>query len=277
MKHDMRMNSFSKAIFLLVAGTLLLSSCSAYKKVVYFQDISAGLYEIPLSTPNEILLRPGDKISIMVNSRDPQLMDLFNLPVVSRQIGMASRTGVTTANNQGLMGYTIDEEGNIDFPVLGKIYVAGMKRDEVASYIKNELVDNNLVKDPVVTVEYMNLCISVMGEVNKPGRFNIDRDCITVIDALSMAGDLTIYGNRSNVLVQRVEDGVMKAYRIDLTSGEQVYTSPAYYLMQDDVVYVEPNPVKARQSTVNGNNILSTSFWISIASLVASIINIIIP
>ena len=277
MKHDMRMNSFSKAIFLLVAGTLLLSSCSAYKKVVYFQDISAGLYEIPLSTPNEILLRPGDKISILVNSRDPQLMALFNLPVVSRQIGMASRTGVTTANNQGLMGYTIDEEGNIDFPVLGKIYVAGMKRDEVASYIKNELVDNNLVKDPVVTVEYMNLCISVMGEVNKPGRFNIDRDCITVIDALSMAGDLTIYGNRSNVLVQRVEDGVMKAYRIDLTSGEQVYTSPAYYLMQDDVVYVEPNPVKARQSTVNGNNILSTSFWISIASLVASIINIIIP
>lgn len=277
MKHDMRMNYFFKAIFLLVAGTLLLSSCSAYKKVVYFQDISAGLYEIPLSTPNEILLRPGDKISIMVNSRDPQLMDLFNLPVVSRQIGMASRTGVTTANNQGLMGYTIDEEGNIDFPVLGKIYVAGMKRDEVASYIKNELVDNNLVKDPVVTVEYMNLCISVMGEVNKPGRFNIDRDCITVIDALSMAGDLTIYGNRSNVLVQRVEDGVMKAYRIDLTSGEQVYTSPAYYLMQDDVVYVEPNPVKARQSTVNGNNILSTSFWISIASLVASIINIIIP
>lgn len=277
MKHDMRMNSFSKAIFLLVAGTHLLSSCSAYKKVVYFQDISAGLYEIPLSTPNEILLRPGDKISILVNSRDPQLMDLFNLPVVSRQIGMASRTGVTTANNQGLMGYTIDEEGNIDFPVLGKIYVAGMKRDEVASYIKNELVDNNLVKDPVVTVEYMNLCISVMGEVNKPGRFNIDRDCITVIDALSMAGDLTIYGNRSNVLVQRVEDGVMKAYRIDLTSGEQVYTSPAYYLMQDDVVYVEPNPVKARQSTVNGNNILSTSFWISIASLVASIINIIIP
>lgn len=277
MKHDMRMNYFFKAIFLLVAGTLLLSSCSAYKKVVYFQDISAGLYEIPLSTPNEILLRPGDKISILVNSRDPQLMDLFNLPVVSRQIGMASRTGVTTANNQGLMGYTIDEEGNIDFPVLGKIYVAGMKRDEVASYIKNELVDNNLVKDPVVTVEYMNLCISVMGEVNKPGRFNIDRDCITVIDALSMAGDLTIYGNRSNVLVQRVEDGVMKAYRIDLTSGEQVYTSPAYYLMQDDVVYVEPNPVKARQSTVNGNNILSTSFWISIASLVASIINIIIP
>ena len=123
----------------------------------------------------------------------------------------------------------------------------------------------------------MNLCISVMGEVNKPGRFNIDRDCITVIDALSMAGDLTIYGQRNNVLVQRVEDGVMKAYRIDLTSGEQVYTSPAYYLMQDDVVYVEPNPVKARQSTVNGNNLLSTSFWISIASLIASIINIIIP
>lgn len=269
--------SILRAAFLLLSGVFLLASCSSYKKVVYFQDISSGLYEIPLAVPTEITLRPGDKISILVNSRDPQLMDLFNLPYVSRQLGMSSRTNVTTSTTQGIMGYTIDEEGYIDFPVLGKIKVEGMKRENVAEYIKSELINNNLVKDPVVTVEYMNLCISVMGEVNKPGRFNIDRDCITVIDALSMAGDLTIYGQRNNVLVQRVEDGVMKAYRIDLTSGEQVYTSPAYYLMQDDVVYVEPNPVKARQSTVNGNNLLSTSFWISIASLIASIINIIIP
>lgn len=273
----MKIKSLLRTVSLLLIGASFLCSCSAYKKVVYFQDVFSGIYEIPLTAPREISLRPGDKIMILVNSRDPQLMDLFNLPYVSRQIGMTSRTNVTTANTQGVMGYTLDESGYIDFPVLGKIHVAGMKREDVASYIKGELVSNNLVKDPVVTVEYMNLCISVMGEVNDPGRFNIDRDCLTVVDALSMAGDLTIYGNRTNVLVQRVEDGVMKAYRIDLTCGEQVYTSPAYYLMQDDVVYVEPNAVKARQSTVNGNNILSTSFWISIASLVASIINIIIP
>ena len=127
-----------------------------------------------------------------------------------------------------------------------------------------------LVKDPVVTVEFLNLYISVMGEVNNPGQFSIDRDRLTVLDALSMAGDLTIYGNRSKVMVLRQEGDVQRVYGINLTSGEHVYTSPAYYLQQNDVVYVEPNNMKARQSTVNGNNVRSTSFWISLASLLTS-------
>lgn len=146
-----------------------------------------------------------------------------------------------------------------------------MKRVEIASYIKDELVSKNLVKDPVVTVEFMNLCFSVMGEVNAPGRFNIDRDRLTILDALSMAGDLTIYGNREKVLVLRQEGNTQRVYGVNLTSGEHIYTSPAYHLQQNDVVYVEPNSTKARQSTVNGNNVRSTSFWISLASLLTSI------
>lgn len=146
-----------------------------------------------------------------------------------------------------------------------------MKREEIAEYIKNELIKENLVKDPVVTVEFANLCISVLGEVNNPGRFSIDRDKLTVLDALSMAGDLTIYGNRSKVMVLRQEGDVQRVYGLNLTSGNHVYTSPAFYLQQNDVVYVEPNAVKARQSTVNGNNVRSTSFWISLASLLTSI------
>ena len=121
-----------------------------------------------------------------------------------------------------------------------------MKREEIAECIKNELIKENLVKDPVVTVEFANLCISVLGEVNSPGRFSIDRDRLTILDALSMAGDLTIYGNRSKVMVLRQEGDVQR-------------------------VYVEPNEVKARQSTVNGNNVRSTSFWISLASLLTSV------
>ena len=159
----------------------------------------------------------------------------------------------------------------IDFPVLGKIHVAGMKREEIAECIKNELIKENLVKDPVVTVEFANLCISVLGEVNSPGRFSIDRDRLTILDALSMAGDLTIYGNRSKVMVLRQEGDVQRVYGLNLTSGEHIYSSPAYYLQQNDVVYVEPNEVKARQSTVNGNNVRSTSFWISLASLLTSV------
>ena len=155
--------------------------------------------------------------------------------------------------------------------MLGKIKVAGMKREEIAETVKNKLITENLVKDPVVTVEFANLCISVLGEVNHPGRFSIDRDRLTILDALSMAGDLTIYGNRYKVMVLRQEGDIQRVYGVDLTSGNHIYTSPAYYLQQNDVVYVEPNDVKARQSTVNGNNVRSTSFWISLASLLTSV------
>lgn len=269
------MNRYSivlKGVFLLLAGMFLLSSCGASKEVLYFQDLEPGKSEIMVSEVRAITVRPEDKISIIVNSRDPQLTDLFNLPYVSRQLGQSLRTnGITVSNNQGVSAYTVDTDGEIDFPVLGKMYVAGMKREEIAEYIKNELIKENLVKDPVVTVEFANLCISVLGEVNNPGRFSIDRDRLTVLDALSMAGDLTIYGNRSKVMVLRQEGDVQRVYGINLTSGEQVYTSPAYYLQQNDVVYVEPNNMKARQSTVNGNNVRSTSFWISLASLLTSI------
>lgn len=125
-------------------------------------------------------------------------------------------------------------------------------------------------------MEFANLCISVLGEVNSPGRFNIDRDRLTILDALSMAGDLTIYGNRNKVMVLRQEGGTQRVYGVDLTSGEYVYTSPVYYLQQNDVVYVEPNSMRARQSTVNGNNVRSTSFWISLASFLTSLTTIFI-
>ncbi len=260
----------SCTLCLCLLGTLLYSSCGAPKEVVYFQDLKPGESEIKLPEVQAITVQPEDKISIIVNSRDPQLTDLFNLPYVSRQLGLSSHT-YAVGTNQGVSGYTVDAQGEIDFPVLGKIQVAGKKREDIAAYIKNELIRENLVKDPVVTVEFMNLCISVLGEVNNPGRFNIDRDRLTVLDALSLAGDLTIYGNRSKVLILRQEGEVQRVYGIDLTSGNHIYTSPAYYLQQNDVVYVEPNAVKARQSTVNGNNVRSTSFWISLASLLTSV------
>ena len=259
-------------LLILLAGVAALSSCGSSKQVVYFQDLKPGETEIKLPEVKTITVRPEDKISIIVNSRDPQLTELFSLPFVSRQLGQTLRNGGTyVGNNQGVSVYTVDIEGEIDFPVLGKLRVLGMKREEIAEYIKNELIKENLVKDPVVTVEFANLCISVLGEVNSPGRFSIDRDRLTIVDALSMAGDLTIYGNRSKVMVLRQEGDMQRVYGLNLTSGEHIYSSPAYYLQQNDVVYVEPNAVKARQSTVNGNNVRSTSFWISLASLLTSI------
>lgn len=273
MRISFRSLSLQAAFFLFAVWATF--SCSAPSRVTYFQDLRPGESEQKVVAATEIKVRPGDKLSIIVNSRDPQLTQLFNLPYVTQQIGQmsASRSSgsVSSGTSQGISGYTVDEKGMIDFPVLGKIEIADKNREEIAAFIKGELLAKNLVKDPVVTVEYMNLCISVLGEVAQPGRYSIDRDKVTVLDAISMAGDLTIYGKREKVLVLREEEGVQHVYGINLCSAEHLYTSPVYYLRQNDVVYVEPNNVRARQATVNGNNVRSTSFWISLASLLTTI------
>ena len=261
-----------KRCLLLAACAALLSSCATPKEVVYFQDLQQTDGTLAAVQAKEIRVRPDDKISIIVNSRDPQLTDLFNLPYVSRQLGQTLRSVTSTyGQSQGVSGYTVDSEGNIDFPVLGKIHVEGMTREEIGRCIKDELIAQDLVKDPIVTVEFMNLTVSVMGEVAKPGRYAIERDRITLLDALSMAGDLTIYGRRDAVMVQRMEGDTLQVYQLNLVSGQDVYNSPAFYLQQNDLVYVAPNDVKVRESTVNGNNIRSTSFWISLGSLLTSV------
>lgn len=270
MRLSIRSLSLQAAFFLFAVWATF--SCSAPSHVTYFQDLRPGESEQKVVAATEIKVRPGDKLSIIVNSRDLQLTQLFNLPYVGQQIGQGVvTTNATSSNSQGVSGYTVDEQGMIDFPVLGKIEIAGKNREEIAAFIKGELLAKNLVKDPVVTVEYMNLCISVLGEVAAPGRYSIDRDKVTVLDAISMAGDLTIYGKREKVLVLREENGVQHVYGINLCSAEHLYTSPVYYLRQNDVVYVEPNNVRARQATVNGNNVRSTSFWISLASLLTTV------
>lgn len=248
---------------------VLLCSCTSTKQVIYFQDLPEGFSgEIPESRP--ITLQSEDKVSILVNSKDPELANLFNLPVVSRYLG-GNASGSSAPMQGSVSGYTVDAEGNIDFPVLGSVHVAGLSRQQTASLIKNELVSQNLIRDPIVTVEFMNLTVSVLGEVSKPGRYNIDKDRITLLEAISMAGDLSIYGRRDNVTVVRKENGGECVYRVNLNSARDIYASSVYYLRQNDVIYVEPNSMRARQSTVNGNNVRSSSFWMSLASLLTTI------
>ncbi len=250
--------------------SLLLVSCNSTKQITYFQDLPEEVLE-EVVQPKQIVVQPEDKISIIVNCKDPQLSDLFNLPIITHRVGQGEYSNLGSQSQQ-VLNYTVDLDGNIDFPVLGKLNIGGKTRAEIAEFVKEKLISEDLVKDPVVTVEFVNLSIAVLGEVKTPGRFSIDRDKVTILDAISRAGDLTIYGRRDNVLVMREEaDGKQMAYTIDLTSAKQIYSSPVYYLRQNDVVYVEPNSVRARQSTINGNNVRSTSFWISLASLLTSV------
>ena len=256
-------------ILSLILMVLAAVSCSTPKEISYFQDLQPGVTELTITDPVEIKVRPKDKLSILVNAQDPKLTNMFNLPIVSQQIGQES-TG-SSGTIRGVSGYTVDSFGDINFPVLGKIRVEGMTREQIADYLTKQLKEQELIKDPVVTVEFMNLGVSVLGEVNKPGRISINRDNMTILDALSEAGDLTIFGKREKVLVLRQEDGKQRVYGVNLCSAEHIYSSPVYYLQQNDVVYVIPNNTKSRQSTVNGNTVRSTSFWISLASLITSI------
>ena len=245
---------------------LLLNSCST-PKVAYFQDVLPGT-SAQVSKSLDIRVRPEDQLSIIVNCKDPQLANLFNLSYTPLRIGQFNST---EGQSQGISGYLVDKSGNIDFPVVGKIHVEGLSREEIAAHIKNELISKDLVKDPVVTVNFQNMTYSVMGEVAHPGRFNIDKDHVTLLEALSAAGDLTIYGNRSRVLVQREEGDKRVFHQVNLNSAKELHASPVFYLQQNDVVYIEPNNMKARQATVNGNNVRSASFWMSLTSLLTTI------
>lgn len=255
----------------------VLSSCSTPKSVTYFQDIDTIVTEAQTKAAS-IKVQPEDKLMILVTSKDPEMSSIFNLSVASSRLGQvthtykrdgASLSANSTSDNMGY--YTVNEAGNIEFPVLGSLHVAGMTRSELAGYIKGELAGRGLLKDAVVTIEYVNTGVNILGEVSSPGRYTINRDRLTILDALALAGDLTIQGQRENVLVIREENGKRSTYRLDLTNAQQVMNSPAYYLQQNDVVYVEPNSVRKRQTTVNGNNVLSASFWVSVASLLTSI------
>ncbi|WP_293753652.1 polysaccharide biosynthesis/export family protein, partial [uncultured Parabacteroides sp.] len=207
---------------------------------------------------------PGldDLLAIMLTSRDPELALPFNMPMITYQLGS------TSGGQQRVLGYLVDTNGDIDFPILGQIHAEGLTRMQLTELIKNKLIEGDLIKDPIVTVQFLNFKISVMGEVGRPGSFTISGDRITLLEALSMAGDLTIYGRRDRVGVIRENNGKRTILFHDLRSAD-IFNSPCYYLQQNDIVYVEPNKAKAGQSSINQNN--SIGVWVSVISLLTTI------
>ena len=256
-------------LFGLVALALLVSSCASTKDIAYFQNKMVNQPE-KIDKHAGIVIQPKDMLSIVVSSRNPELVAMFNLPVVSYQAGGEV---ALNASQQRLMGYVVDEEGFIDFPVLGKLNIVGKTRWEVAELVKNKLIQEGYLSDAVVTVEFLNFKISVLGEVASPGTFSIDGDKVTVLQAISLAHDLTIFGRRDNVSVIRERDGKRTIYEINLTDVD-LFKSPAYYLQQNDIVYVQPNDIKARQSTTDDKTLRIASIGLSSGSLLISVVTL---
>ena len=247
---------------------MVLASCNTTKQITYFQDIQPGVEE-QIQVGEDIRLAPDDKIGILVSSKNQELALTFNLPTVTYRMGQQS-SGITNTNGQ-VSPYTVDANGDIDFPVLGKLHVAGMTRSELEGYIKGQLVGRGLIKDAVVTVDLLNLYVSVLGEVNSPGTYTVPSEKVSIYGALSLAKDMTIWGRRDNVkLIREDSTGKKSIHVLDLNDAN-IINSPYFYLQQNDVLYVTPNRTKAKNSDIGS----STSYWVSSISILVSIASLV--
>lgn len=268
----MMKNLFKFLMIAAAAAALVSCNPNTWKNINYLQDVE-GNSAMNMAVNKGIIIQPQDQISILVSSRNNAVAAQFNKVSAMTYVGSEMFTG---GSGQGrVTGYVVDNEGNIDFPQLGRLHVAGLNRWQLQDMITERLVNDGLLTDANVTVEFMNFKVSVLGEVNSPGSYSVAGDKITIFQALAMARDLTIQGQRNNVMVIREQNGVRQIYAMDLRDSS-VFESPAYYLQQNDVVYVTPNEVRAGQSTINENYFKSAGFWMSLGSMAITVTNLII-
>lgn len=251
-------------ILLGVILVTLFNSCASRESIVYFQDeMISG--EIQQNTTNfQIRFKPDDLLTIDVSALDPDAARPFNLPAVSYNNSVISARG-----DLKMQTYLIDSEGHIEFPVLGTLKLGGLTRSEANIMLKEKLTE--YIKNPIVNIRLANFTVTVLGEVNRPGTYNIQDERVSVSEALGLAGDLTIYGKRNNVFLIREVDGKKRFAKLDLTSIN-IVNSPYYYLTQNDVLYVEPNKAKVRSSSYNQNNAIIISAVGTLATIVAILI-----
>ena len=259
----MRLIKNIAAICLLI---LLMGSCTSSKQnIVYMSDLQQKQSGAMPVKYEPLKIRPDDELVINVSSEVPAATAIYNLPFNNTSYKNEIPLQNTTVRFQT---YIVNNQGDITFPVLGKIKVGGMTTTELADYLYKRISET--VENPVVRVELVNFKVQVLGSVNAPGTVNLTSERVTILDAVARAGDLRTGGRRDNVLVMREENGEVKYQRLDLTSSD-IVNSPYYYLKQNDVVYVQPNKVRAGQSTINENSVKSVSLWISIGSLLSSL------
>ncbi len=251
------MNFTKLIVFLLTA--MLAFSCASKKDLLYLQDVSSN-QEKQLDQ-YEPTLKTDDLLSIIISAETPEVTIPFNMPAIQGNYEVNN-------NQNGIKTYLIDNAGNIEFPVIGTIKLAGLTRAEAVEKIGKAV--SEYIINPQVNLRILNYKVSVLGEVNRPGSFVLESERVTLLEALSRAGDLTIYGNRHNVLVIRETDGKKSFNRLDITKSDFM-TSPFYYLTQNDVVVIEPNQARVNMSSYGQNLqvILGTvSLLITVAVLI---------
>lgn len=241
-KINMNKMNHKITLFALIILPFFLS-CSNTRKLVYFNDVGNNSFS-GVSKSNDMLIAPNDILSITISSLNPEASAIFNPNKES-----AIKTTTVTGSNTERGGYLVDPEGNIQLPVLGKIKTAGLNKAQLKDNITKMLLNQKLLKDPLVEIRFLNYEVTVLGEVGRPTVITVPSEKISMLKALGLAGDLTIFGRRDNVLLIREENGQKITRKIDLTSRDFLQ-SPYYYLEPNDVVYVQPNKARASQATM---------------------------
>jgi polysaccharide export outer membrane protein len=254
----MNRNLYIKLIALFVV--LFLSSCASRKDIVYLQDVENDA-TINQALSYEPVIKCDDMLSVIVAADQPDLTIPFNLPQIQGNYQVSD-------NQEGIKTYLVDAAGYIDFPVIGKVKLAGLTRTQAKNELEVKIKE--YIKEPSVNLRILNYKISVLGEVNKPNTYKIASERVTLLEAISLAGDMTIYGKRNNVLVIREVDGKKTFNRVDLTNKDFI-SSPFYYLNQNDVVMVEPNKTKINSSVI-GPNLTVTISALSLLTTIAIIL-----
>lgn len=226
-----------KFLWVSLLAVLILASCSSKKDFVYLQDMQLGT-KYPIETKYEALIHVDDRLKITVSCKNPELAIPFNTNGGTIQVGDEGH--VTTADNgTSQSGYRVDADGNIDFPIIGKLHVAGMTVDAAKQLIRDKIIRGNYISDPTVAIEFLNFKYTVLGAVGHNGTFTTNGDRVTLLQAIANAGDLSSKARTNRVAVIREVDGNRQMYMHDLTSKD-IFDSPCFYLQQNDIVYVEP-------------------------------------
>ena len=250
---------------------ILLNSCTSKKKLDYLQNIESVALEASMKNAKSTI-QPNDQLVIMVTAKDMDVVKPFNQNFSSGQILQYSlpSNNAPDQSQTSVSGptYMVDSQGNIEFPVIGKINTENKTTEELRDILKKEI--SKYVLNPQVSVRNTNYKITVLGEVNRPGTYNIPDAQTTLLEVLGLAGDLSIYGNREDILVVRNIDGIMSKERIDLTKADFI-NSPFFYLKQNDVIIVSPNETKQKSSRLDPN----AGIYISVASIVVTILALI--
>ena len=269
LRTHLNVRSLYESLFSCLIAAFLLASCQSYKKVPYLQD--AGVVKDINQQENlyDAKIMPKDLLTIVVSCTSPELAVPFNLTVATPANAATASTQLTT--QPVLQPYLVDNEGKINFPVLGELKVGGLTKREAEQLIIDKLKPY-IKETPIVTVRMVNYKISVLGEVARPGTFTINNEKVNLLEALAMAGDMTVWGVRDNVkLIREGADGKQEIVTLDLNKAETIL-SPYYWLQQNDIVSVTPNKAKARNSDI-GN---STSLWFSATSILVSLASLLV-